>query len=91
MCSDAANGVAVCAFDRSPQSEFIDATWPEVGFDKGLWTIPADRMKASKAHVVPLSEQAQDILVAFRSRLLLRANTSILADTTTMCRSVTPR
>jgi integrase len=49
------------------KSEFIDATWPEIDFDKGFWTIPAARMKAGKAHVVPLSEQAQDILVAFRS------------------------
>lgn len=49
------------------KSEFIDATWSEVDFDKGLWTIPASRMKAGKAHVVPLSEQALDILTAFRS------------------------
>lgn len=49
------------------KSEFIDAAWSEVDFDKGLWTIPASRMKAGKAHVVPLSEQALDILTAFRS------------------------
>lgn len=49
------------------KSEFIDATWSEIDFDKGLWTIPASRMKAGKAHVVPLSEQALDILTAFRA------------------------
>lgn len=49
------------------KSEFIDATWPEIDFDKGLWTIPASRMKAGKAHVVPLCEQALDILTAFKS------------------------
>lgn len=49
------------------KSEFIDAIWPEVDFDNERWTIPAERMKAGKAHVVPLSEQALDILVALRS------------------------
>lgn len=49
------------------KSEFIDATWDEVDFDKGLWTIPASRMKAGKAHVIPLCEQALDILTAFRA------------------------
>lgn len=49
------------------KSEFIDATWSEVDFDKGVWTIPASRMKAGKAHAVPLSERALDILTALRS------------------------
>lgn len=49
------------------KSEFIDATWGEVDFDAERWTISAARMKARKTHVVPLSEQALDILTAFRS------------------------
>ncbi|MDN7699476.1 tyrosine-type recombinase/integrase [Burkholderia semiarida] len=49
------------------KSEFIDAVWAEVDFDAERWTIPAERMKAGKAHVIPLSEQALDILVALRS------------------------
>jgi integrase len=49
------------------KSEFIDATWREIDFDAELWTIPASRMKAGNAHVVPLSEQALDILTALRS------------------------
>ncbi|WP_235206910.1 tyrosine-type recombinase/integrase [Bordetella bronchiseptica] len=49
------------------KSEFIDAVWSEVDFDAERWTIPASRMKAGKAHVVPLSEQALDMLTAFRS------------------------
>jgi integrase len=31
------------------------AVWSEVDLEKGLWTIPAERMKADRAHVVPLS------------------------------------
>ncbi|MEK2602066.1 tyrosine-type recombinase/integrase [Burkholderia arboris] len=49
------------------KSEFIDSVWAEVDFDAERWTIPAERMKAGKAHVIPLSEQALDILVALRS------------------------
>lgn len=49
------------------KSEFTYAVWNEVDFDAERWTIPAARMKAGKAHVVPLSEQALDILTAFRS------------------------
>ncbi|MDP9890998.1 integrase [Variovorax boronicumulans] len=49
------------------KSEFIDATWGEVDFDTERWTIPAARMKVGNAHVVPLSEQALDILTALRS------------------------
>lgn len=34
------------------------ATWDEIDLDKKLWTIPADRMKAGREHVVPLSDAA---------------------------------
>jgi integrase len=49
------------------KSEFIDATWTEIDFDAERWKIPASRMKAGNAHVVPLSSQALDILTALRS------------------------
>ncbi len=49
------------------KSEFIDATWKEIDFAAARWTIPAERMKAGKAHVVPLSDQALDILTVFRT------------------------
>ena len=34
------------------------ATWAEFDLDAGLWTIPAERMKAGREHVVPLSPTA---------------------------------
>jgi integrase len=36
--------------------------WSEVNLDKAEWTVPAERMKTKKEHVVPLSTQAVDIL-----------------------------
>ena len=49
------------------KSEFIGAKWSEIDFDKSVWIIPASRMKAGKAHVIPLSDQALDVLTTLRS------------------------
>ena len=49
------------------KSELIHATWDEVDFEKALWSIPKERMKASKAHNIYLSQQALDIMVALRT------------------------
>lgn len=43
-------------------AETRGAGWSEIDLDAVLWTIPADRMKMSRAHVVPLSRQALAIL-----------------------------
>ena len=40
--------------------------WREVDLEAKLWTVPADRMKAGKAHDVPLSEAALAIVSALR-------------------------
>ena len=49
------------------KGEFIDVTWKEIDCQRATWTIPAARMKAGGAHVVPLSEEALDILTTLRS------------------------
>ncbi|NEI57458.1 integrase arm-type DNA-binding domain-containing protein [Rhizobium leguminosarum] len=38
------------------------ARWNEIDLEKGIWTVPAERMKAGREHVVPLSEAAIAIL-----------------------------
>ena len=38
------------------------ATWTEFDLEARLWTIPADHMKRTKAHMVPLSETALAVL-----------------------------
>lgn len=42
--------------------EVRGARWREIAFDKAEWTIPAERMKAGKLHIVPLSAPARAIL-----------------------------
>jgi integrase len=44
------------------KSEVANAKWQEFDLDKRLWIIPAARMKAGAAHVVPLSDGAIDLL-----------------------------
>jgi integrase len=42
--------------------ETIGAQWDEIDFDAMTWTVPAARMKAHKAHTVPLSDRAIALL-----------------------------
>lgn len=43
-------------------SEAAGARWEEIDLDNCLWNIPASRMKRNKAHVIPLTKQALEIL-----------------------------
>jgi integrase len=49
------------------KSELTEATWDEVNFTLATWTIPAERMKRKRPHVVYLSRQALDIFVALKT------------------------
>jgi integrase len=44
--------------------EIRGATWGEIDLAERLWTIPGERMKGNKPHVVPLSKRAVAILEA---------------------------
>ena len=46
--------------DRS--DEILKAVWDDVDWEKETLTIPAERMKGKKAHVIPLPKQAMDLL-----------------------------
>ncbi|MEW8439622.1 MAG: integrase arm-type DNA-binding domain-containing protein [Candidatus Thiodiazotropha taylori] len=45
-------------------SEVLQAKWIEIDLDKGIWTIPAERMKARREHRVPMSNTALNVLAA---------------------------
>nr|WP_034339668.1 site-specific integrase [Herbaspirillum sp. B39] len=60
-------GVAALALEfliltATRTSETLNAVWDEIDLEKGLWIIPAARMKAQKEHRIPLSKQALSIL-----------------------------
>lgn len=42
--------------------ELRAALWLEFDLDNAIWQIPAERMKMRRAHLVPLSTQALDLL-----------------------------
>jgi integrase len=47
-------------------SELIGARWEEIDLDKKQWRVPAERMKMKTQHIVPLSDQAIDILTKIK-------------------------
>jgi len=49
-------------------SEARGARWSEISKDLTLWSLPAARMKAHRAHDVPLSHEAQQVLAQMRER-----------------------
>lgn len=63
------NGMAARALEfailtAARSGEVRGATWNEIDLDAATWTVPADRMKAGKAHTVPLSTPAVKLLRA---------------------------
>ena len=57
-------------FNAARIGEVVGATWDEI--EEGVWTIPADRMKAHRKHRVPLSTPALKVLEQMRT---VRTNT----------------
>jgi integrase len=60
-------GVAARAFEfliltATRTGEVLGARWPEINLATKRWTIPAERMKAGKEHIVPLSPRVIEIL-----------------------------
>ena len=49
------------------KSELLNARWVELDFDNGEWSIPAERMKKDKPHLVPLSTQALAMFAELRT------------------------
>ncbi|KAF6679517.1 integrase domain-containing protein [Pantoea agglomerans] len=48
-------------------SEASGTQWKEINLNERLWIIPAERMKAKREHIVPLSPQSIEILEIMKS------------------------
>lgn len=57
----------VLILTASRTSEVLGARWDEVDLEKAIWTVPGDRMKAKKAHAVPLTPRAVELFKAMRA------------------------
>jgi integrase len=51
-------GLKLLAYTFVRTAELIGARWEEVNLEKGLWQIPAERMKMRTPHIIKLSTQA---------------------------------
>ena len=58
----AAKALAFTILTAARTGETIGARWSEIDLDAGVWTVPAERMKAGVEHRVPLSDPAVQIL-----------------------------
>lgn len=57
-----ARAVEFAALTAARSGEVRGATWTEIDLERGLWTIPANRMKMKVEHRVPLSPAAVALL-----------------------------
>lgn len=60
--STAARALELLIHTAARTGEVIRMTWSEVNFETGLWTVPAERMKMGRDHVVPLTEPALTVI-----------------------------
>lgn len=47
-------------------AEAATTRWTDIDFDKRIWTIPAERMKKRRIHIIPLTDQALALLEAIK-------------------------
>jgi integrase len=50
------------------KNEVVEAKWDEIDLNEATWTVPAERMKNSLPHRVPLSPSAIEILTRMRKQ-----------------------
>jgi len=62
----AALGLEFAILTASRNSEVTGMPWTEINLDEKLWTIPPERMKGNREHIVPLSDRAVEILKRVR-------------------------
>lgn len=60
----AARALEFLVLTAARSGEVRGARWDEIEFDARLWTVPAERIKAGRAHRVPLSRDAVALLHA---------------------------
>ena len=60
-------GLKLLLLTMTRTGEVRFATWDEIDFEKRLWLIPASRMKMKTDHLIPLSDQAIDVLTQLKA------------------------
>ena len=55
-------GILMVLYTGQREYSVRAARWMEIDFEKGTWTIPSERMKSRREHVVPIPRQLDAIL-----------------------------
>jgi integrase len=63
----AARALEFTVLTAARSNETLGARWPEFDLDAGIWTVPAERMKAGREHRVALSDAAVALVKVQRS------------------------
>jgi integrase len=58
----AARALEFLILTAARSTEVREASWPEIDLAEKVWTIPAERMKAERDHLVPLTDEAIALL-----------------------------
>ncbi|MEO9166885.1 MAG: integrase arm-type DNA-binding domain-containing protein [Aestuariivirga sp.] len=64
--STAALALEFCILTATRTNETLGVVWSEIDLAKGVWSIPAVRMKTGQPHRVPLSLRSIEILTAMK-------------------------
>jgi integrase len=56
--STSAEALRFAILTAARTGEVVGARWNEIDVESGVWTVPAERMKAHRQHRVPLSDEA---------------------------------
>ena len=60
--ASAALALEFCILTATRSGETLGARWSEIDMAAKVWTVPAARMKAARAHRIPLPDRAMEIL-----------------------------
>lgn len=63
-----ARALELCVLTATRSGETLNAKWSEFDFEEALWTIPAERMKARRPHMVPLPAQALRLVTQMKAQ-----------------------
>ncbi|HJV76589.1 MAG TPA: tyrosine-type recombinase/integrase [Noviherbaspirillum sp.] len=74
----AASALELAILTAVRSGEVRGATWSEIDMDRGIWTIPSERMKMKTEHRVPLSKRALEILEKMKAVAESTAPTSLV-------------
>jgi integrase len=67
----------MCLITGQRRTEVAEMRWADIDLEAKTWTLSADQTKAGRAHVVPLSQMALDILTKLPRKTFAERNGSI--------------